>query len=422
MNKPAPQSIFEPDHRFTPGSGMSLGPVPLEPYRSPEFFQKEREKVFARSWLLIAREEEIAKPGDFAVKQVSIAGVSIILARTKSGAVKAYYNTCSHRGTEVVMAPAGNASRFVCPYHHWTYSNEGNLLGVPDERAFFGIDKKSCGLEPVAVDVWEGFVFINLQPEPEVSLREFLGPLVERLSAVPFTYADNSFFVRAEVNANWKIVSDAFLESYHIPAIHPETIGATFASGDNPHARLLDATILGPHAFVSMYGNPEFQLEEKHKIDRVAQQLEGAGSVISASKLSDMEAFHAHPTVNPLKTSSWAMDSIYIFPHTHINWGPGGFWVHWFWPISHDRTRHEARFFMPRATSARQRLQQELYVGRVLEVIAEDVSNMERTQRGVASGGKRFMHLQDNEVAIRHVITTIQRWVDARSVKEAIAQ
>lgn len=421
MNDPSNISGFDTDHRFTAASGMSLRPVSLEPYRSPAFFEREREQVFARAWLLVAREEEIANPGDYVLKTVAIGNTSILITRTKAGTIKAFHNSCSHRGTEVVMQPSGNAGRFVCPYHNWTYSNEGQLVGVPDERAFFGIDKRRCGLTPVACDVWEGYVFINLQPQPEVSLLAFLGPLAERLKGVPYTFADNSFFVRSEVNANWKIVSDAFLESYHIPAIHPETIGATFASGDNPHARLLDAAILGPHAFVSMYGNPDFQLEERHKIDRVAQNLDNAGSVISASKLSDMEAFLAHPAVNPLKTSGWAMDSIYVFPHVHINWGPGGFWVHWFWPLSHDRTCHEARFFMAKPTSVRQRLQQELYVSRVLEVIAEDLSNMERTQRGVASGAKHFMILQDNEVAIRHVNATIQRWVEARSVEEALS-
>ena len=425
MNKPHTPQPFTAAHRFTPDSGMPLDPVPLEPYRSPEFFERERERVFARSWLMIAREEEVPNPGDYVVKPVEIANASIVITRSKSGAVKAFYNSCAHRGSEVVTDQKGRASRFVCPYHLWTYTNDGNLVGVPDEAAFFGIDKSKCGLAPVTMDVWEGYVFINFQREPEVSLREFLGPLADQIAGVPYAFADNSFLVRAEINANWKVVSDAFLESYHIPAIHPETIGTTFSSGDNPHARLLDARILGQHAFVSMYGNPSFALEERHKIDRIAQKLGDAGgdagSVISAGTLDEMADFLAHPTVNPTKAGGWSMDSVYIFPNVHINWGPGGFWIHHYWPIAHNRTRHETRFFLARPQTTRQRFQQELYVARVIEVIAEDVSNTERTQRGLINPGRTHMQLQDNEIAIRHVINRILHWVNADTMKEAVA-
>ncbi len=421
MNSPIDKKSFDLDHRFTLQAGLSGDPVPLEPYFSEEFHRAEQENIFKRAWLMMGRVEDIPAPGDFIRRDIEIARASIIITRTKNGDIRAFHNTCPHRGTEVVVARAGKASRFVCPYHLWTFRNDGSLIGVPDERAFFGLDKSKCGLEKVAVDTWEGYIFINLQPEPEVSLEEFLGPLAEYLKGVPYTFADNAFMVRAEVNANWKIVSDAFLETYHIPAIHPETIGATFSSRDNPFARLLDVRVLGQHAHVSMYGNPNFQLQEKHRIDRIAQKLEGAGSIISANKLEAMEKFLSHPVVNPTKSDGWAMDSIHIFPHTHINWGPGGFWVHQYWPLSVDKTRHETRFFMAKPATVQQRLQQELYVARVLEVIAEDVCNMERTQRGVSSGAKRFMLLQDNEIAIRRSVDNVMRWASASTVREALS-
>ena len=213
MNKPLGHTSFEEHHRFTPDSGMPTEPVPLEPYHSAQFFEAERERVFRRAWLVIAREEEIAEAGDFVLKDVEICGVSALLTRSKGGEIRAFHNTCSHRGTQVVMERAGRASRFVCPYHNWTYGNDGRLMGIPDERAFFGVDKKNCGLTPIAVATWEGFIFINLQPEPEVSLEEFLGPLAGYLAGVPYTFADNAFVVRSDVGANWKVVSDAFLES-----------------------------------------------------------------------------------------------------------------------------------------------------------------------------------------------------------------
>lgn len=421
MSNSVDHSLFGDNHRFTPGSNLTAGPVPLEPYRSVAFFEAERDLVFKRAWLVIARVEEIPNAGDFVLKDVEIAGVSALITRSKGGDIKAFHNACSHRSTQVVIAREGNASRFVCPYHNWTYGNDGRLIGIPDESSFFGVDKANCGLEPIAVGVWEGFIFINLQPEPQVSLEEFVGPLAGVLADVPFTFADNSFVVRSDINANWKVVSDAFLESYHIPAIHPETIGATFSSKENPFAHLLQVKLLGQHAFVSMYGNPGYQLQEKHKIDRIGQKLEGSGNVISASKIEDMTEFLAHPAVNPTKSNDWSMDSIHLFPHTHINWGPGGFWLHQFWPVLQDKTRHEVRFYMAKPTTVRQRLEQELYVGRVMEVIAEDLSNMERTQRGIASGAKDFMQLQDNEIAIRRSVDNVIRWTSSATAREAMS-
>ena len=135
-----------------------------------------------------------------------------------------------------------------------------------------------------------------------------------------------------------------------------------------------------------------------------------------------MADFTSHPAVNPSKSASWSMDSAHLFPHTHINMGPGGFWLHQFWPLAVDRTRHTVRFYMGKPTTIRERLQQELYVARVMEVIAEDISNMERTQRGISSGANQFMPLQDNEIAIRHCVNNVQRWVAASRVREALSQ
>lgn len=410
------------NHRFTRQAGADTGPVPLLPYRSEQFYEAEREKVFGRAWLIVGRVEEIPEAGDFVRKDIEVARVNALITRGKNGEVRAFHNACAHRGSEVVMAQSGRATRFVCPYHSWTYRNDGNLIGVPDERAFFEIDKKKCGLTSIAVGTWEGFIFINLQREPEVSLEDFLGPLKSFLKDVPYPAADNACVVRSTVNANWKVVSDAFLETYHIPAIHPETIGSTFSSNENPTARLLDLKPLGQHAFVSMYGNPMFELQEKHKIDRIAQKMDGSGNVIAAGKMSDMEQFLAHAAVNPTKANSWSMDSIHIFPHTHINWGPGGFWLHQFWPLAQDKTRHEVRFYMSKPRTPRERLQQELYIGRVMEIIAEDLSNMERTQRAIASGAKDFMVLQDNEFAIRRSVANVERWVAADTMRQAMGE
>lgn len=420
MSEPRSASIAEKG-TFTERANLSTGPVPMEPYRSEEFYSLERERVFRRSWLILAREEELPHTGDFIRKEIEVCGVSVILTRLKSGDIKAFYNVCSHRGNQLVIGEAGNASRLICRYHNWTYANDGRLLGIPDEASFFAVDKKKCGLTPIACEVWQGWVFINLTPEPEVSLLEFLGELGGFISGLRYLNASTPVVVQADLDCNWKVISDAFSESYHIPALHPETIAATFASPDNPFAHVLDAKFFGPHRYVSMYGNSDYIPDADHKVEALAYSLSETGSVIAAAANDSVAEFLAHPAVNPTRSNSWAMDVVHIWPNLHIDMGPGGFWTHQFWPLSHERTRHEIRFYVPEPTNIRERFQQEAYVARVSEVLLEDLSNVARTQRGLASRGKNFMQLQDNEVLIRHNVATAEKWVASASVREALA-
>lgn len=405
----------------TEGAGLGTGPVPTEPYWSADHFLLERERVFGRSWLLVGREEEVAQVGNFVRKEIEICDASVILTRGKNGDVRAFHNTCSHRSNQLVIEERGKASRFVCRYHNWTYANDGRLIGVPDEASFFGIDKSSCGLTAIACETWEGWIFINLQRKPEVGLTEFLGDLAAFLSGIDYQNAGNPIIVQADLDCNWKVISDAFSEAYHIPAIHPQTIGATFASKANPFAHVLDARFFGPHRFVSMYGNPAYVPGENNRVERLAAGGAETGSVIAAAASEQAARFLDHPSINPTRSSDWAMDVNHLWPNTHIDTGPGGFWTHQFWPLAVDKTRHEVRFYAPVVATARERFGQEAYVCRVIEVLLEDLSNVARTQRGLASRAKDHMLLQDNEVLIRHQSHQVEKWVAAASVAEAMA-
>ena len=406
---------------FTPASGLSTGPVPLEPYRSAEFYALERDRVFRRAWLMLARIEELPAPGDYVVKQIYPCDLSVLIVRGADGTVRAFHNSCSHRGSEVVGSAKGRSSRFVCPYHKWTYANDGRLLGIPDEASFFAVDKSSCGLAPIACDVWEGWVFVNLQRRPEVSLPVFLGSFAEHFKGVSYQAVGTPFILTAELDANWKVVSDAFIESYHIPAIHPKTIATTFSSGANPFGRLLDARLLGPHRAVSMYGNSGYTSDPAARVEQLAFSAAAAGSVIAAATMDNAAGFLDHPAINPTGSADWSMDVNHLFPHTQIDCGPGGFWTHQFWPVAPNRCHYEGRFYVPPARNVRERFQQELYFSRVIEVVLEDLTNVARTQRGIDGGGKDFMQLQDNEIGIRHSVEQVLKWVAAETVAEALA-
>ena len=414
-------SPFSGVTNFTRSCSIAIQPIPLAPYRSREFFEAERERVFGRSWLVVGRVEEIPSYGDYITRVIDPSGVSALIARGKDQKIRAFYNSCSHRGSQVVAHDKGNRKRIICPYHSWSYSTQGELLTIPDEQGFFNIDKAQCGLTPMSFAIWEGWMFINLQREPEVSLMEFLGPLAERLAGISYMAAENPVVISTDLDANWKVVADAFIESYHIPSIHGKTIASTFSSNENRFARLLDAQIYGPHRTVSMYGNPNPTLLPQNKVEILAYAGSGADSVIAAGEAAAMAEFLAHPAVNPTRSNSWSMDVNHVFPNTQIDFGPGGFWVHQFWPTSPNTSRYEVKFYVPPAATVRQRLQQELYVARVFEVVLEDLSNVARTQKGIDSGGKDFMQLQDSEVGIRHSTLEIIKWTEASSVQEALA-
>ncbi|MFW2828723.1 aromatic ring-hydroxylating oxygenase subunit alpha [Sphingomonas sp. ID0503] len=406
---------------LTEAAGLATTPVPLEPYRSRAFFELERDRIFKRAWLMLCREEELPEVGSYVVREIRPCNVSTLVTRSKNG-IQAFYNSCSHRGSQVVNAPQGKSARFVCPYHKWTYSSDGRLMGITDESNFFEVNKADCGLTKMSTGVWEGWVFVNLQREPEVSLDEFLGDLKQHLAGFYYQGAENPVVFTAELDANWKVVADAFIETYHIPHIHPETIGTTFASAVNPHSRLLSATQLKPHQAVSMFGNPDYALDPNNKVEALAAAAAGeSGNVISAATKEDAARFLAHPAINPTRSTHWSMDVNHIFPHVHIDTGPGGFWVHHFWPVSENTSFYEGRFYMKQATTIQERFLQEIYINRVAEVVLEDLVNVARTQAGIDSCGKESMQLQDSEVAIRYSVDQVLKWVAADSVAEALA-
>jgi len=410
----------EPPSTLTEAAGLGTGPVPMEPYRSPAFHEKEREQVFKRSWLMMCRQEEVPKPGDFVLRNVEICRASIIIARGSDGQIRAFHNVCSHRGNQVVVTPSGSASRFMCRYHNWTYRNDGQLLAIPDEASFFNVDKKRCGLTPIATEIWEGWVFINLTPDPEVGLKEFLGGMGEYLQGYPYLAVEHPVTFEAMLDCNWKVVSDAFSESYHIPAIHAQTLGSTFASKPNPFAHLLSARVFGPHRMTSMFGNSGYTPNKDARVEQLGQNVVTTGNAISAVSTDAVAGFLSHPAVNPTKTKDWSMDINHIFPNTQIDSGRGGFFTHQYWPLSYNRTRHVAKFYIIPPTNALERFRVEQYIARVCEVLLEDLTNVERTQRGLESGAKDFMQLQDNEIMIRHSIEQTEKWVQSSSVKEAL--
>lgn len=254
-----------------------------------------------------------------------------------------------------------------------------------------------------------------------MTLREFLGPYAEAYEGFPYPFADNAYVIESNLNVNWKQIADAFAESYHVAAIHPATIGNTFASKSlNPFGRPLSGHAYGAHRVMCTFGNPDYVPPEDAHVERLAYSGMDTGNVLGGSDSKKLQDLANHPAANPTKRPNWGADVSWIFPNFNIDYGPGGFWTHEFWPTSVNSTRWILRVHVPEATSVRERIMQEHFACRFAEVMLEDVTNTQAQQRAMESGAKTHMHLQDGEMLIRHSNAVIRKWVESGSAREAL--
>ncbi|MCB2061152.1 MAG: aromatic ring-hydroxylating dioxygenase subunit alpha [Novosphingobium sp.] len=200
--------------------------VTTDRYYSPEYHEREREQLWMRVWQVAARADELPEAGDW--MEYRIFDQSFVLVRGKDGQIRGFVNACRHRGNAFCEGK-GHSPRFTCPYHNWSYGLDGQLLAVakPDfdgtVEEFVG-NKDELGLIRVPVEVFAGFIFIN--PDRNAPpLAEFLGeagPVLEAFHLDEMVPVGMN--VRETINCNWKVVMDAFYESYHVQAVHPELI------------------------------------------------------------------------------------------------------------------------------------------------------------------------------------------------------
>ena len=229
-----------------------------EAYRSTEYFEIESERVFATSWVCVGYTSQVAEPGDTMV--ASVGDQPIFVVRDRQGSLRAFYNVCRHRGSQLV-AGDGKHEVIRCPYHAWGYSLDGKLLGTPyfkgldvpeAERRFYDTSevkefcKEDYGLLPVRVEAWGCFVFVNLDPRR--------GPWPSGWATCPSATLAIRWQSSAgqapgfEIKANWKLIAENFMEYYHLPWVHPEL---TTVSGVNEHHRQQ-----GPGMYTGMCTSP----------------------------------------------------------------------------------------------------------------------------------------------------------------------
>ena len=194
--------------------------LPAQCYTSPEIYQLEVKRVFCREWLCLGRVEEVENPGDYFT--IDIADEPLLVVRDTKYDIRVLSRVCRHRGTDLVQG-RGNEASFRCPYHAWTYGLDGRLIGAPEMNKTDGFDLNECRLPSFQVEVWEGFIFANLDADAR-PLTPQLAALSKKLANYGIGDLRLVFNQKFDGNWNWKVFVDNFNECYHHLGTHKDTL------------------------------------------------------------------------------------------------------------------------------------------------------------------------------------------------------
>jgi phenylpropionate dioxygenase-like ring-hydroxylating dioxygenase large terminal subunit len=227
---PRVQDVLDNERRDVPDalrltSALDLGvdAIPIERYLSRDFHELEVEKVWRKVWQMTCREEDIPNVGDHVVYE--IVNDSFIVVRTSQTEIKAFVNACLHRGRRL-RSEGGCVPNFRCPFHGFTWNVDGTFRENPSGWDFPQINPQRFSLPQVQVGTWGGFVFINMDRNAP-SLEEYLEDLPKHFLIRPLEHRYTSIHIQKVIRANWKVAAEAFLESFHLVATHPQLLGST---------------------------------------------------------------------------------------------------------------------------------------------------------------------------------------------------
>jgi Rieske 2Fe-2S family protein len=196
--------------------------LPSSWYYDPRRYARELDVFWYSRWIVAARDDELPRIGDW--RLVRIGTQSIVVLRDEQRALRAFHNTCRHRGSILCTQDAGNFARgrIVCPYHAFTYDLGGRLIGTPRRMATPDFDPRKFSLFEVAADTWGGFAFVNLAGRRAPPLGKSLDGIPNRFVRYGFERLRIGKRIVTEVRANWKLLVENFSECFHCPPVHPE--------------------------------------------------------------------------------------------------------------------------------------------------------------------------------------------------------
>ena len=391
---------------------LGTGPVSYEDSISPEHYELERKAIFAKTWLNVGRMEELPRVGSYFTKEIHAAGTSVILVRGKDDVVRAFHNMCRHRGNKLVWNDfpgeevSGTCRQFTCKYHGWRYDLEGALTFVQQEEEFFDLDCSQYGLAPVQCEVWEGFIWVNLDRDNTTSVREYLGTLGAGIEGYPFGEMTQVYKFRSHVGSNWKLYIDAFAEFYHAPVLHAKQAVADESRKLQGFGfEGLHYELDGPHGMVSSWGGmaPPKDLDMVKPIERVLRS--GLFGPWDRPEIEGLDPLP--PGLNPARSKAWGIDSFVFFPNFMLLiWAPGWVLTYHYWPTAYNSHIFEGTMYFVPPKNASERLRQEIAAVTFKEYSLQDGNTLEATQKMLESRAITEFPLNDQEILLRHLHKT----------------
>ncbi len=223
--------------------------LPPSAYTSAQVFERECATLFSTGWLCVGREEQFTHAGDY--RCIDLPAQPIVVVRGHDGEIRAFSRVCLHRAMPVAEG-AGNTTRFVCPYHHWTYELTGELRSAPMMQGARGFDAKQCRLPSLAVEVWQGFVFVNADPQAEALAPQLVG-LTQLIANYEFEQMVIVDTLEFDSPWNWKILVENFMEAYHHIGTHKTTFQPVYPA----QASSVDDNAGEPWVLLRMPAKPE---------------------------------------------------------------------------------------------------------------------------------------------------------------------
>lgn len=377
-----------------PADFPALPEIPVARYTDEAFFDLEMRYLWGRTWLFAGHVNELPEPGSY--KLFDKLDQSIIVMRGKDGAIRAFHNTCRHRGAALLTEPSGRASRIVCPYHSWSYSSEGDLKVVPQEHNFACLDKSERGLLKVRCETWRGLVFINLDDNAG-SLEAHLKPFSDRIGNFPLEEMEIKRSTSHVLECNWKAAYDNFIEIYHIPSVHGKTA----------------MQWLKPETFiVTLLGNGHSSLTTERRLDlSEADQDEAAAQLLHGPLPDGVELV---PGSDPFLDNHSIVAA--VFPNLNFGgFNPAGFPLTAQWPVGLDKTVMETFVLGWKGTDTSSAFWDSLLADIMVQV-DEDLSILANIQKALKAPGYGGPVLSYLERAIYWYNENVDEWIGSERI------
>ena len=399
------------------GRELGMEKIPVDRYVSDEYYEREKDAIWRNSWLWIGRASDIPNPGDFFKFDLHVLSTSILVVRGKDHKIRAFYNSCKHRGAPVVFDSTGSCKALTCSFHGWVYDLDGKNLHITMEHAFDNLDKSKIALKPIPVDLWGGFIFVNLNPNPEHSLKEWMKPLPDQLDE----YFANEKWVwrygyKEVFRCNWKILIDVQIEGYHVNSLHRSTITGFFSDDDMP-------TTAYPNS-LGMPGKLEWCMPSSERGE--IKQTRVAQLAVKYGKDAPYTDKHAAATLqsaaekypgalNLLNRPDWIFDDYAVFPNTVIFPQRDHVWIQRVWPLGPHKTAWEWDwYFIGEPENFGELFSWEQACLTLRNITTEDVTTVEGMQKSYRSGAVDGMILSGLEIAVRGFENRITELIEGK--------